>query len=88
MSYQLEFAKQAIVDIQFHVKSGDKTVLKKLHVLLSELAEHPLKGSGKPEALKYELSGLWSRRINKEHRLIYQLDGDSVFILSVRGHYQ
>jgi toxin YoeB len=48
----------------------------------------PFTGTGKPELLKHKLSGIWSRRINKEHRLIYEVKDDIVFILSVRGHYQ
>ncbi len=56
-------------------------------ILLNEIAEHPYEGTGKPESLKYELSGYWSRRITKEHRLIYEVDGDRVLILSAKGHY-
>ena len=87
MAYHLDFSKQAQKDIEFHKKSGDKTILKKLLVLLDELAEHPFTGIGKPEQLKHNLSGLWSRRINREHRLIYEVDKDCVLIHSVKGHY-
>jgi len=55
--------------------------------LLNELTEHPFEGTGKPEALKYNLSGCWSRRINTEHRLIYEVSADVVYIISVKGHY-
>ncbi len=68
-------------------KSGNKAILKKILILLNELAEHPFEGTGKPESLKYEFSGYWSRRINQEHRLIYEIDGDRVLILSAKGHY-
>ncbi|MEZ4773226.1 MAG: Txe/YoeB family addiction module toxin [Bacteroidia bacterium] len=71
MSYHLDFTDRAKEDIAAHKKSGNKTTLNKLLTLLEELAEHPFTGTGKPEALKYRLSGMWSRRINKEHRLIY-----------------
>jgi len=87
MAYHLDFSKQAQKDIEFHKKSGDKTILKKLLVLLDELAEHPFTGIGKPEQLKHNLSGLWSRRINREHRLVYEVDKDCVLIHSVKGHY-
>lgn len=88
MSYILEFTKQANQDIDFHKKSGNMAVLKKIHTLLLELTEHPFTGTGKPEPLKYELAGLWSRRINHEHRLIYQVKDDTiVIILSAKGHY-
>ena len=87
MSYHLDFSKQAIRDIDFHKKSGNKVITKKLLVLLSELAEHPFTGTGKPEQLKYNLTGQWSRRINHEHRLVYEVVADSVKIHSAKGHY-
>jgi toxin YoeB len=48
---------------------------------------HPHKGTGKPEALKNELRGFWSRRINHEHRLVYQVQGETLFIAACRFHY-
>ncbi len=80
MSYHLDFSKQAQKDIDFHKKSGDKIILNKLFVLLSELTEHPFTGTGKPEQLKHNLSGLWSRRITREHRLIYEVVENRVLI--------
>ncbi len=89
MSYRLDFTKQAQDDIDFHKKSGNKAVIKKLLTLLEELTEHPFTGTGKPEALKYDLAGLWSRRINHEHRLVYEVVGNTiVIIVASRGHYQ
>lgn len=64
MSYILEFSKQALEDIEKHKKSGDLKILKKLQILLSELREHPKTGTGKPEQLKHDLTGRYSRRIN------------------------
>lgn len=88
MSYQLEFSEQAVTDIDFHKKSGNKSLLKKLLQLLEELTEHPSSGTGKPEKLKHELSSYWSRRINHEHRLIYKiLENETVRIYSAKGHY-
>ncbi len=88
MSYNLEFTDKAIEDIDFHKKLGNKSVLKKLYTLLNEITEHPYTGTGKPEALKHDLSGVWSRRINREHRLLYEINDDIANILSVKGHYQ
>lgn len=89
MAYQLSYSAQANKDIDFHKKSGNKALLKKLLLLLEELTEHPTTGSGKPEQLKHDLAGYWSRRINKEHRLVYKiLDEYTVWIYSARGHYQ
>jgi toxin YoeB len=87
MSYPLDFTKKALEDIESHKKSGNKPVLNKLLILLDELTEHPYTGTGKPEPLKFELSGLWSRRINREHRLVYEVEEKRVVVLSAKGHY-
>ncbi len=87
MSYQLNFSIQAQNDIAFFKKTGNKVVLKKLLLLLNEISEHPYSGTGKPEALKFNLTGLWSRRINLEHRLVYEVLDDQILIHSAKGHY-
>jgi toxin YoeB len=87
MSYHLDFSLQAQSDIEFHKNAGNKAVLKKLFILLNELTEHPFTGTGKPEPLKYSLAGSWSRRINQEHRLVYEVMNDTILIHSVIGHY-
>ncbi|KQM78860.1 addiction module toxin YoeB [Pedobacter sp. Leaf216] len=87
MSYHLDFSDQANSDISYHKKIGNKAVLRKILNLLNELSEHPFEGTGKPEALKHNLSGFWSRRINNEHRLVYEVYIDIVYIISVKGHY-
>jgi toxin YoeB len=56
-------------------------------VLLDELTEHPYTGTGKPEPLKHQLSGCWSRRINREHRLVYEEQDEMIIIHSAKGHY-
>lgn len=62
---------------------------KKLNRLLLEIIDHPFSGTGKPEQLKHNLSGYWSRRINKEHRIIYEVfeEENKIVILSLKGHY-
>ena len=87
MAYHLDFTNQAKEDLASHKNAGNKTVLNKILILLQELSEHPFSGTGKPEPLKYNLSGLWSRRINKEHRLIYEVENQTVIIHSAFGHY-
>lgn len=87
-SYTLWFSEQAIDDIRQHKKSGNKAVINKVILLLEELTQHPFTGTGKLEPLKYNLSGMWSRRINKEHRLVYEVKENTVFILSAKGHYE
>ena len=83
----MDFSQQAQNDIEFHKKAGNKAVLKKLFVLLTELAEHPFEGTGKPEPLKYSLTGMWSRRINQEHRLVFEVLDDTILIHSAKRHY-
>lgn len=89
MSYNLDFTDEAILDIERHKKSGDKAVLRKIDKLLNELREHPRTGTGQPELLKYDLAGYYSRRINREHRLIYEIKEKivTVFVLSAHSHY-
>lgn len=89
MIFQLEFTKSALEDIEQLKKSGDKSTLKKLEKLLNELREHPTTGTGQPEALKYKMEGLYSRRINQKHRLVHsiKLEIVTVYILSAYKHY-
>ncbi|WP_035805276.1 Txe/YoeB family addiction module toxin [Lunatimonas lonarensis] len=86
MTYRLDFSRRAQEDIAFHKKSGNKPLLNKIAVLLEELTEHPFSGTGKPEPLKHSLSGMWSRRINKEHRLIYEVLETAVVVHHAKGH--
>ena len=88
MSYILLFLRKTEEDLLFHKKSGKKAVLKKIIAFLEEIVEHPYSGTGKPEALKYDLNGKWSRRINSEHRLIYEVLEDVILLHSARGHYE
>ena len=87
-SYTLRFSQQAKEDIRQHKKSGNKSVVNKITLFLEELAIHPFTGTGKPEPLKHSLAGFWSRRINREHRLVYEVSEDLVFVLSAKGHYE
>ena len=89
MSYILEFTETALADIEKHKKTGDKAVLRKIEKLLKELMEHPTTGTGQPEELKHNLAGLYSRRINRKHRLVYSINEDivTVHVLSAWAHY-
>ena len=68
-------------------QSEDKKILKKINDLIKEIQRTPYEGSGKPEPLKYDLAGLWSRRIDREHRLVYQVNSGDIIIYSCRYHY-
>lgn len=87
-SYIFRFSEQAKDDIRQHKKSGNKSVVNKITLLLEELVSHPFTGTGKPEPLKHYLIGCWSRRINREHRLVYEVDVDVILVLSAKGHYE
>lgn len=66
----------------------DKKVIKKINSLIKDIERIPYEGIGKPEPLKFDLAGLWSRRINSEHRLIYKIEAENSCILACRHHYQ
>lgn len=68
-------------------QTHDKAMLKKINELLKDIARNGYKGIGKPEPLKENLSGWWSRRINDEHRLVYRIDDGVCQILQCSGHY-
>ena len=71
-----------------HWQQTDKPILRKINSLIKEIERTPFEGSGKPEPLKHNFAGWWSRRINLEHRLIYKIENDSILILSCRYHYE
>lgn len=86
------YSEKAQKDIYFWKKSGNKAVMNKISQLIEDIILHPFEGLGKPEALKYELIGKWSRRINREHRIIYLVNKENTIeilnILSLKGHYE
>jgi len=69
-------------------QTEDKRILRKINELIRDIDRNGNQGLGKPEALKHELAGFWSRRITDEHRLIYSIDSDSIYIASCRSHYR
>ena len=78
---------EAKADLDFWIKYGNKPVLKKITQLLESVSTTPYEGIGKPEPLKYNLMGCWSRRINQEHRIVYEVHSDKIIVLSLKGHY-
>lgn len=84
---EIEFTNQVQKDLEFWRKSGNKIIQKKIRELLEDILQHPFEGIGKPEQLKYRLSGSWSRRINIEHRIVYEVIDETIYIESLRGHY-
>lgn len=86
---EMIFSPQALEDLDYWKKNGNKAIMNKISTLLADIMEHPFTGIGKPEALRYDLSGYWSRRINSEHRIVYCVHGDmiEILVLSLRFHY-
>ena len=84
------YEKQARQDLKEHKFSGNASNMKKIQKILSELEEHPYTGDGQPEALKYDLTGFWSRRINKKDRIVYKVEEEivTVLVVSAMGHYE
>jgi toxin YoeB len=69
------------------LQAEDKKMLKKINELINEIQRTPFEGIAKPEPLKFEVNGCWSRRIDREHRLVYQVKNDDLLIFSCRYHY-
>lgn len=80
------FYNQAWIDYQYW-QSTDRKMLKKINELIKDIQRTPFSGIGKPEPLKHELSGRWSRRINGEHRLVYSINNKNLIIIQCRFHY-
>lgn len=83
---RLLWEQTAWEDYQFWIDT-DKKVLRKINSLIKECQRTPFEGIGKPEALRQNLSGLWSRRITGEHRLVYKVDNEVLIITQCRYHY-
>ena len=79
---------QAAWEQYLYWQETDRAILRKINALLKECQRTPFTGTGKPEALKGNLRGYWSRRINHEHRLVYQVVGETHFIAACRFHYE
>lgn len=84
---QIEFSPEARSHLEFWRKTGNKAILKKIENLVDAIIESPYEGIGKPEPLKHNLKGCWSRRIDKEHRLVYEVADNLITVLAMKGHY-
>lgn len=83
---KLSFVDESWEDYLYWEKT-DKKILSRINKLIKEIVRHPFEGIGKPEPLKHKYRGLWSRRIDGEHRLIYQVKDDEIRIVKCRFHY-
>ncbi|MFC3853982.1 Txe/YoeB family addiction module toxin [Salinispirillum marinum] len=83
---KLIFSEHAWEDYVYWQKT-DKKILSRINKLIKETQREPLAGVGKPEPLKHNLAGYWSRRINEEHRMVYKVTDDALYIAQLRYHY-
>ena len=85
-SYDLCFQSEFIEDLRYWIKNDRNTALKVM-ALIEEITRDPFKGKGKPEPLRFVLSGAWSRRITLEHRMVYRVSSSRIDFLQCRYHY-
>lgn len=83
---KLLFTENAWEDYLYWQKN-DKSVLKRINLIIKEIKRSPFEGIGKPEPLKFDLSGYWSRRLTSEQRIVYKSTDESLMILQCRYHY-
>ncbi|MDX9965874.1 MAG: Txe/YoeB family addiction module toxin [Sulfuricurvum sp.] len=83
---KIVFAEEAWNDYLYWQET-DKKMLKRINELIKAISREPFAGIGDPEPLKFNWSGFWSRRINREHRIVYAVQDDSILIAQCRYHY-
>jgi toxin YoeB len=81
------FSDRAWEEYQYWI-ANDKKILKRINELIRDIERGGHAGMGRPEALKRDLEGFWSRRITEEHRLVYSIEGDNIYIAKCRKHYE
>lgn len=86
MTQPIQLTNHAVEDYRYWEKH-DKKILKRIHALIENIAQTPFSGIGKPEPLKNNLAGFWSRRIDQKHRLVYEVFHDQITIHGLRFHY-
>jgi toxin YoeB len=84
---EIVFLPAAKDDLNYWIKTGNKQIIKKIAQLIESIKKTPFDGIGKPEPLKFYLINSWSRRINQEHRLVYEILDNKILIHSAKGHY-
>jgi len=84
---EVVYQPKAMDDLKYWKKSGQKQIQVKILNLIQAIQENPFEGIGKPEPLKHDWTGMWSRRISYEHRLIYEVKNHEIHVYSLRDHY-
>ncbi len=81
------FSPHAIEDLNYWKQKQDHKILKRVRLIVENIQNDPFRGIGKPEPLKHNFTGMWSRRINREHRVIYEITNKTIIIHALREHY-
>ena len=84
---EIIYTQEAPRDLENWKKTGEKKIKDKIQLLIASIETDPYKGIGKPEPLKHDLSGKWSRRISRSDRIVYEVVGEIIYIHSLKGHY-
>lgn len=84
---EVAYTKKAKEDIAYWKNSGNQKIMTKISALVTAITQSPFEGIGKPEPLKYNLAGAWSRKINQEHRIVYEVIEHKIIVHSLKGHY-
>jgi len=84
---EIIYQPKALDDLKYWKKSGQKQIQARILSILQSIQDTPYEGIGKPEPLKHNWSGMWSRRISYEHRIIYEIKNNEIRIYSLRDHY-
>ena len=85
---EIDYSEHALTDLQYWKEKGTDTIKNKISQLITSIEVSPFTGIGKPEPLRYEMAGKWSRRIDTHNRIIYSVDNKRIKIYSLRGHYE
>jgi toxin YoeB len=84
---EIIFSPNALEDLKYWKQKHNDKIIQRIKELIKAIELNPFHGVGKPEPLKHNYSGAWSRRINREHRLIYKIEAGRVIILALKEHY-
>jgi toxin YoeB len=87
LEVKIIYLPQARADLDFWKRSGNKGIQTRIQKIIQSISETPFEGIGKPEALRHDFAGWWSRRINEEHRLVYRVEEGKIVISQMRFHY-
>ena len=85
---EIELTSDAVDDLNYWKKTGNKAILKRIRSLTESVLDTPFSGIGKPEPLRHNLAGKWSRRIDKGNRYVYEVQENTVYVFSLKGYYE